>query len=228
MRENTVNISPIAGRMRLVALFLIALAVIGLVCPACPAEEFNGTVYRLGLKEAKVTMPVNASHLNLTLFEKTGNITLRDQNNQSVPLNSSYLFWRGSHIYSLTFEKNVTGELIYSIPVQGQQFILPIRDALAVRIILPPGYTTGNRFLGIANPMPDEFQEDKAGSVLTWYNTTKIPYIEINYYRDNAMQALTIIFGIMGLAGVALLVEYYFSIRKLRAIREEEERKAKV
>jgi hypothetical protein len=153
---------------------------------------------------------------------------LLDQNNQSVPINSSYLFWRGNHIYSLTFERQVAGELVYSVPLQGQQFILPLRDAGEIRIILPPGYTTGNHFLGIANPAPDEFQEEEAGSVLTWYNTTQIPYIEVNYYRSNALQALTIIFGIMGLAGIALLVEYYFSIRKLRAIREEEDRKARV
>jgi hypothetical protein len=225
MRDHTLNCGLITGRLRLLALFLIAFAVISLVCPA---EEFNGTTYRLGLNEAKVTVPVNASKLNLTLSEKTDNITLLDRNNQSVPINSSYLFWRGSHIYSLTFGRNVTGELVYSVPQQGQQFILPLRDTGAVRIILPPGYTTGNRFLGIANPAPDEFREDKAGSVLTWYNTTQIPYIEVNYYRSNALQALMIIFGIMGLAGIALLVEYYLSIRKLRAIREEEERKAKV
>jgi hypothetical protein len=211
--------------LRLLATFLIAFAVISL---ACPAQEFNGTIYRLGLKDAKITVPVNASKLNLTLSEKTDNITLFDQNNQSVPINSSYLFWRGGHIYSLTFGRNVTGELVYSIRLQGQQFILPLRDAGAVRIILPPGYTTGNRFLGIANPAPDEFREEETGSVLTWNNTTEIPYIEVNYYRNNALRALTIIFGIMGLAGIALLVEYYFSIRKLRAVREEEEKKAKI
>jgi hypothetical protein len=220
MRDHTMNSNLISRRLRLLALFLIAFAVISLVCPA---EEFNGTTYRLGLKETKVTVPVNASKLNLTISEKTDNITLLDMNNQSVPLNSSYLFWRGSHIYSLTFERHVTGELVYSIPMQGQQFILPLRNEGAVRIILPPGYTTGNRFLGIANPAPDEFRDDEAGSVLTWNNTTEIPYIEVNYYRNNAPQALTIIFGIMGLAGIALLVEYYFSIRKLRARREEED-----
>jgi hypothetical protein len=220
MRDHTMNFDLIPKGLRLLALFLMAFAIISL---ACPAEEFNGTTYRLGLKDARVTVPVNASKLNLTLSEKTDNITLLDKNNQSIPLNSSYLFWRGSHIYSLTFERHVSGELGYSIHLQGQQFILPLRNAGAVRIILPPRYTTGNRFLGIANPAPDEFEEDESGSVLTWYNTTQIPYIEVNYYRNNALQALTIIFGILALAGIVLLAEYYFSIRKLRAIREEEE-----
>jgi hypothetical protein len=60
-------------------------------------------------------------------------------------------------------------------------------------------------------------------SALTWYNTTKVSYIEVNYYRDNALEALAIIISILALAAIALLVEYYFSIRKLRSLRMEKE-----
>ena len=49
-------------------------------------------------------------------------------------------------------------------------------------------------------------------------------YIEVDYYRKNAPQALTLILSILALAGLALLVEYYFSIRKLRASRMKERR----
>ena len=58
---------------------------------------------------------------------------------------------------------------------------------------------------------------------LTWNNTTLLSYIEVNYYRENALAALTIIISILALAGIALLIEYYFSIRKLRALRIKEE-----
>ncbi len=45
----------------------------------------------------------------------------------------------------------------------------------------------------------------------------------MNYYRDNAREALAIIISILALAAIALLVEYYFSIRKLRSLRMEKE-----
>ena len=96
-----------------------------------------------------------------------------------------------------------------------------------MRIILPEGYTTGDRSLGIARPAPDEIAEDDAGNILVWNNTTSISYIEVNYYRKNAPQALALILSILALAGLALLVEYYFSIRKLRASRMKEENEMK-
>jgi hypothetical protein len=45
----------------------------------------------------------------------------------------------------------------------------------------------------------------------------------VNYYRDNALEALAIIISILALAAIALLIEYYLSIRKLRALRMQKE-----
>ena len=101
--------------------------------------------------------------------------------------------------------------------------MLPIRDHRPIRIILPPGFTTGERSLGIARPQPDEFIEDQAGSILTWNNTTQISYIEVNYYRKSAPQALMIILAILALTGLVLLAQYCISIRKLKAARIEME-----
>lgn len=198
---------------------LMALAVIGAVCSAA---QFNGTTYHLGEKDVEVTWPVNASKLNLTLPEKAEEIALLDENGHRVALNSSYLFWQGNHIYSLSFERHVSGDLIYTMPQQGQQFILPLKDSGPVRIILPQGYTTGDRTLGIARPSPDEFHADEAGTILIWHNTSGIQYLEVSYYRNNAPQALMMIFGILALAAIALLVEYYISMRRLRSLRKDE------
>ncbi len=203
------------------ALALMALAVI---CQVCCAMEFNGTTYHLGQKEVEVIQPVNASKLNLTLSEKTENITLLDENGKRVGLNSSYLFWRGNNIYGLNFERHVSGDLIYTMPQQGQQFVLPLEDSGPVRIILPQGYTTGDRILGIARPSPDEFHSDEAGTILTWYNTSQIQYIEVSYYRNNALQALLTIFAVLAMAAIALLTEYYISMRRLRSLRKDEEK----
>ena len=150
-------------------------------------------------------------------------MTLFDELGKNVTFNSSYRFWRGEHIYSLSFERPITGRLIYSMRLQGQQFILPIRDHGPVRIILPEGFTTGERSLGIARPPPDEFVEDESGSILTWNNTTQISYIEVNYYRRSAPQALMIILAILALTGLILLAQYCISIRKLKAERMEME-----
>lgn len=201
---------------------LVVLAIFSAVC----AEEFNGTTYRLGQNRAEVQQSVNASKLNLTLSQKTDNITLMDKDGQRIEMNSSYLFWRGDYIYSLNFGRQVSGNLIYTIPLQGQQFILPLKDGGPVRIILPPGFTTGDRFLGIARPTPDEFLAEDTGNVLTWWNTSQSLFIEVSYYQDDAPQALMQILAILAAAGIALLVEYYMSIRKLRAIRKQAESEA--
>jgi hypothetical protein len=200
------------------AMALIAFAVI---CMISSAAEFNGTTYHLGQNEAEIVVPVNASKLNLTIPEKTENITLYDENGKKVGINSSYRFWRGDHIYSLTFAEHVKGELVYVLPTQGQKFILPLNDKNPVRIILPEGYTTGDRTLGIARPAPDEFQENAAGSILTWHNTTGISYIELDYYRNNAPQALMIIFSIMAVAGVVLIIRYYISTKRLKSMSKD-------
>ena len=194
-----------------------AIITIAVICMITTGAEFNGTIYILGEREAEVIVPINASELNLTLPENVKNMTVLDENGKGVAFNSSYEFWQGDYTYSLNFKRHVTGRLVYNLTLlQSQQFILPIRDRRPVRIILPNGYTTGDRSLGIARPPPDTFSSNDTRNVLTWNNTTSILYIEVDYYRKSAPQALMLIFSILALAGLALLVEYYFSIRKLR------------
>ncbi len=207
------------------ALAVVVAVVLAIACVTASGAEFNGTIYHLGERQAEVTVPVNASKMNLTLPEKVESMTLTDDRGRSVTINSSYQFRQGDFIYSLDFGRSVKGNLSYNLTTQGQQFVLPIKDSRPVRIILPEGYATGDRLLGIARPPPDEISTGDAGSVLTWNNTTSISYIEVDYYRKNAPQALMIIISILALAALALLVQYYISIRKLRASRmmEEEE-----
>jgi len=192
--------------------------------PYGSAPFFNGTTYILFEHEMKVVLPVNGSQANLTLFDEAEDMALLDDSGSNVSFNSSYQFHRGDHIYSLVFERPVKGTLVYNVSRQGQQFILPIRQPEPVRIILPPGYSTGSRSLGIARPEPDIFQDADSGSILTWNNTTQIPYIEINYYRKSAPLALMIIMTILAGAGLVLLIRYYMSINKLKAARMEVEK----
>lgn len=202
------------------------LLVLAAICMVCSGAQFNGTTYQLGEREALVSVPVNASHLNLTLSDKTENLTLVNELGKNITFNSSYRFLRGDYIYNLTFAEHVKGRLNYTMPVQGQMFIIPIRDPGPLRIILPEGFTTGERSLGIARPASDEFVEDGSRSILTWNNTSQIAYIEVNYYRKSAPQAMAIIMGILGLTGLVLVAQYYMSIRRLKAARMEMEREA--
>jgi len=224
------------GLMKWGACFLAVLASVCLTAEAASSNSsaifgssldgaaFNGITYILGEREVQVIVPVNASTLNLSLSDRAQNMTLLDGDGRQVEFNSSYRYWRGDHIYSLAFAGHVRGRLIYTIPSTGQQFILPIREKVPVRIVLPPGYTTGEKALGIASPEPDEFEELSGRTALTWNNTTAIPYIEVNYYRRSAPRALAIIFSILGLAGAMLLVQYYLSTRRLKRFAEDPER----
>src|SRR5512137_1056950 len=190
---------------------ILAIALLAFVCLS-QAEEFNGTTYRLDLTQMQVTQPVNASTYNLTLHQKADDLVFVGSNGVEVGVNSSYSFWGGEHKYQIDFGRNVTGDLVYTLPYQGQQFILPLRESHPVKVILPPGYTTGDHILGIARPQPDQITADKNGTVLTWTNPGQI--IEVGYYRERAPETLKRIFALLVAMAAILLLEYYASIRR--------------
>lgn len=202
-------------------LFALVLACLCIV----QAEEFNGTTYNLSLSDMVVTQHINGTSFNVTINQKTDNISLLTPDGKERVINSSYSYWRGDNIYRVDFEKQVTGNLVYTVPHLGQQFILPLRDNGSVRVILPPGYTTGDRILGIARPDPDKVTMDKNETVLTWNNPPG-QVIEVDYYKETAPEALKRIFGLLAIMAVILLLEYYASIRKLRTISREAEKES--
>jgi hypothetical protein len=206
--------------------FLVALLASVLVCLCIvQAGEFNGTTYNLSLSDMEVTRAVNGTSFNITIHEKTDNISLLTPDGKKTMVSSSYSFWRGDNIYRIEFGKRVSGDLVYTVPHLGQQFILPLRDNGSVRLILPPGYTTGDRILGIARPDPNSVTTDKNETVLTWINPPG-QVIEVDYYKASAPEALKRIFALLAVMAAILLLEYYASIRKLRTISKEAEKEA--
>jgi len=191
------------------------------------ADEFNGTTYRLTSDKMEVTQPVDASNFNLTLHEKAINMSLLDSEGRSIGLKESYTFWRGDYIYSLIFDKHISGKLVYTLPYQGQKLALSIEKKKDVRIILPPGYTTGDRFFGIAMPDPDIIGIDKDVTELTWLNVSDDEVIEVSYYKSNAPEIVGTIFIAIAAASLILFAEYYASIRRLRSIRDKAEKDMK-
>lgn len=202
---------------------ILALVMLAFVCLS-QATEFNGTTYRISHSQMQVTQPINASSYNLTLDEKAGDLVFVGSDGLEVGVNSTYSYWRGEHKYAIDFGRNVSGNLVYTMPYRGQQLILPLRENRPVRVILPPGYTTGDRILGIARPQPDQVTADKNGTALTWNNPGQ--FIEVGYYKEKASETLKKIFALLvGIAAI-LLLEYYVSIRRLRAISREAEKRA--
>jgi len=220
LMEKMSKYSLIIGALVCSALILIAL---------CSGEDFNGTVYRLSLSNVEVTEPVNSECLNLTLQQKAENFTLLDSSGQSVPINISETFWGGDHKYALRFDRPVLGKLIYNYRNPSpQQLVIPLQGKGPVRVVLPPGYTTGDRILGIASPTPDEVLVSEDGRSLTWYNTSQHLMLEVNYYQEKAPTVLKKVFLALLVIGAAILLEYYLSIRRLRAVRDDVEKQTKI
>jgi hypothetical protein len=210
---------------------ILAVAVLAFVCLS-QAEEFNGTfnsafngtTYRLSLSQMQVTQPVNGSSYNLTLRDQANDLVFIASDGMEVGVNSNYSYWGGEYKYGISFGHNVSGHLVYTIPYQGQQLILQLRESGPVRVILPPGYATGDRILGIARPDPDQIVTDKNGTVLTWTKPGQI--IEVGYYKEKAPDTLKKILALLAAMAAIVLVEYYASIRRLRAISREAEKRA--
>jgi len=209
--------------LRTGALLLMTLMFINVIS----ADEFNGTTYRLTADQMEVTQPVDANVLNLTLQEKAINMSLLDSSGKNVGLKESNIFWRGDYIYSIIFDKHVSGKLVYTLPHQGQKLTLSPEGNKEIRIILPPGYTTGDRFFGIAMPSPDNIRIDKDVTELTWLNVSGDELIDVSYYKNSAPEIVRIVFLMIAAASLILFAEYYASIKKLRSIRNESEKRLK-
>lgn len=205
--------------LRTGASLLIALILINIIS----AEDFNGTIYRLDSNQMEVTQPVNANGINLTLQEKAVNMSLLDSKGKSIGLKESDTFWRGDYIYNIVFDKYVSGKLVYTLPHQGQKLALDPTDKKEVRVILPPGYTTGDRLFGIAIPNPDNTKINGDVTELTWLNVSGDEVIDISYYKNNAPEMVRNAFIAITIASLVLFAEYYRSIRRLRSIRNKAE-----
>ena len=228
IRPNYKN-PQVNSRLSLLSMNKAFLAVLLALVLAClcivQAEEFNGTTYNLSLSDMEVIQHINGTSFNITINQKTDNISLLTPDGKKTMVSSSYSYWRGDNIYRVDFGKRVSGDLVYNVPHLGQQFILPLRDNVSVRLILPPGYTTGDRILGIARPDPDKVTIDKNQTVLTWINPPG-QVIEVDYYKASAPDSLKRIFALLAVMAVILLLEYYASIRKLRTISKQVDKEA--
>ncbi|MBN1324225.1 MAG: hypothetical protein JW986_09580 [Methanotrichaceae archaeon] len=188
---------------------------------AAGLSGFNGTTYRVSPSTVVVELPVNASSMEVVLLQKADSIALQDAVLGTVMINSTYTFWRGEHRYSLVFPRGVNGLLRIELPGQGQRFISPMSVSGAVRVVLPPGYATGERMLGIARPTPASVEVIDGVYILTWDEAP--PALDVSYYRVDAPRYLQMSLLLIIFLASLIALDYYLSMKRLRSIREAEE-----
>lgn len=98
----------------------------------------------------------------------------------------------------------------------GQDFVRTTEENKSVRVVLPPGHTTGSRFLGIPNPEPDNITIDTLGrKVIIWDD----PYpfqISVKYYDEGAPMLLYYFSIILIISFAVICLYYYLTIRSLK------------
>ena len=120
-------------------------------------------------------------------------------------------------VLNLKFEEPVTGFIAYTLTIPGMQgfaFIKP--DSEFIRVVLPPGYVTGNRIFGIARPTPSNTSFDEKGRQnLLWISSKmggREEAIQVKYYADSA--PLYFLAAIVFLLFGVVLVLFYYSRSK--------------
>lgn len=206
------------GLLMLMALFLLQIHVP--ISQGMEADGFNGTTYILAKSEAEVIVPANGSSFNLTLPFKS-EIGLFDSQGVEVPVETKVHFWRGSYQYQVVSEEYVDGHLNYTHPIADQRFVSSAEEGVAVRVILPAGYTTDDPLLGKARPKPDEVKTVENRTALIWTNPTKRTMIDVSFYRDDAPRAFRLFLLLLVFLAGVIALEHLTSIRRLKSVKKE-------
>jgi hypothetical protein len=206
------------------ATLLLLLGLSSLIASAQPfvVEDYlYGTNYYITLNKVIVDKPVNTSGYNLTLYLTAENFLFGDGQSWSE-INATPVFWQGAYSYHLSFDRE-GGILRFQIPGQGQQFVSPMKENGSIRAVLPEGYTTGDRILGIPRPYPYQVLYNGDNTVVVWNSSPQERLISVSFYKKSAPVAISAIFLVLAVLALALIVEYQLTIRRLRSLRQERE-----
>lgn len=163
-----------------------------------------------------IEQPVSGKTFNITAISRIENISVM-HNSHTVRCSVDESFWRGIYRYRITVEEPVSGILRYEAPLRGQQFISPVVLNGTVAVMIPEGYTTGARALGIPRPGPYEIVGGNR-TVVVW-RLERDSIVEVGFYRNDAPRILGYFFVLLMAAGIFLAAGYYSSIRKLEVMR---------
>jgi hypothetical protein len=124
---------------------------------------------------------------------------------------------RNIKVLNLEFEEPITGFIAYTIAVPAtQNFVFIKPDSEFIRVVLPPGYVTGNRIFGIARPTPSNVSLDEKGRQNLLWKSSKLgerdEAIQVKYYSQSA--PLLFLCAIVALLIGVILVLFYYSRSK--------------
>ena len=154
--------------------------------------------------------PANKTAASVQTFEE---LSLRN-NTSAVNFTLTQEISQNMRVLNLTFEEPITGFVAYSIDVPGtQSFVFLKPDSEFIRVVLPPGYVTGNRIFGIARPTPTNISKDEQGRQnLLWISSMmgeRDETIQVKYYSESA--PLLFLGAIIVLLIAVGLVLYFYS-----------------
>ena len=135
-----------------------------------------------------------------------------------IPVELKYTIKNSSRTTHIVLEKNFTGLLAYTfVPSSNSNSIVVNDNAEAVKIVLPSGMNTGNRFIGTAKPTPDLIESGENGEKILKWNAP-IGKVSTKYYSEKTpfymMAAAAALIG----AIVAVYLWYRYQIKKLQKI----------
>jgi hypothetical protein len=125
---------------------------------------------------------------------------------------------RNMKVLNLEFNESVTGFIAYTLVVPAtQSFVFIKPDSEFIRVVLPPGYVTGNRIFGIARPTPYNVSFDEEGRQnLLWISSKmgeREEAIQVKYYTESA-PLLFLASIVVLLIGVGLVLSHYSRSKK--------------
>lgn len=207
-------------------LFFLASGCISSEVPAGAPGQYelpgieNTTLYYLNGSTVKVVDSVTNETTIKYVLEDSTEMNFRDPvavnySGENVTFNVTTEPIVGRSYIRFDFSSEFSGFVAFT-QSDGLDFVRTTKENMSVRVVLPPGHTTGSRLLGIPNPEPDNVTTDAMGrEVLIWEN----PYpfqISVKYYQRNA-PVLFSYFSIILIVCVAVISGYYYlSIRSLR------------
>ncbi len=178
--------------------------------------------------------PANNTTADTQTFEEFSNRTETSNINYTLTQEIK----QNMRVLNLEFEEPITGFVAYTLTTSGtQNFVFMKPDSEFIRVVLPPGYDTGNRIFGIARPTPsNESVDSKGRKNLLWISSKlgeRDEVIQVKYYSQSA-PLLFLGAIIVLLIGVGLVLLYYLrskreleSVKGIFELEREYERKQK-
>ncbi|MDD5617165.1 MAG: DUF5803 family protein [Candidatus Methanoperedens sp.] len=210
----------------IILLFFLVAGCISSEVPAGAPGQYelpgidNTTIYYLNASTVKVVDSVTNETTIKYMLDDSSETNFRDPvavnySGENVSFNVTSEPIMGRSYIRFDFSSEFSGFVAFT-QSDGLDFVRTTKENTSVRVVLPPGYTTGSRFLGIPTPEPDNVTTDAMGrEVLIWEKP--YPYqISVKYYQRNA-PVLMYYFSIILIVCVVVISSYYYlSIRSLR------------